>query len=71
MGLRLWLWLGLLRYASVRRRAAFHGGRAILEGHWLRGVRLGGPRRLSVRRSQVSEAVGLLVAAFGPSFDSR
>lgn len=65
------MWLGLLRYASVRRRAALHGGRAILEGHRLRGVRLGGPRWLSVGRSQVSEAVGLLVAALGPSFDSR
>lgn len=65
------MWLGLLRYASVRRRAAFHGGRAILEGHWLHGVRLGRPRWLPVSRSQVSKAVGLLVAAFGPSFDSR
>lgn len=69
--LRLWLRLGLLRYAGVRRRATFHGGRAILEGHWLRGVGLGGPRWLSVSRSQVSKAVGLLVAALGPSFDSR
>lgn len=63
----MWLWLGLLRYASVRRRATLHGGRAVLEGHWLRGVGLGGP----VSGSQVSEALGLLVAALGPSLDSR
>lgn len=69
--LRLWLWLGLLRYASVRCGAAFHGGRAILEGHWLGGVGLVGPCWLSVSCSKVSKAVGLLVAAFGPSFDSR
>lgn len=80
--LRLRLRLGLLRHASVGRWAAFHGGRAVLEGHWLRGVGLGGDGvvglggdgggvGLPVGGSQLGEAVGLLVAALGPPFDGR
>lgn len=77
--LRLRLRLGLLRHASVGGGPAFHGSRAVLEGHWLRGVGLGGGVvglggggvGLPVRGSQLDEAVGLLVAALRPPFDGR
>lgn len=69
LGLRLRLRLRLLCHSSVRHRTAFHGGCAILVGYRLHGVGLGSPHWLSIGRSQVCEALWLLVAALGPSFD--
>lgn len=59
----------LLCHSGIRHRAAFHGGRAVLVGYWLRGVRLPGRHGLSVSGGHLREALGLLVAALGPSFD--
>jgi len=67
--LMLGLRLQLFRHASIRHRAAFHGGRAVLVGDWLCGVRLSGAHRFSVSGSQFWEAIRLLVAALGPPFD--
>ncbi|TNN61634.1 hypothetical protein EYF80_028139 [Liparis tanakae] len=67
--LRLRLRLRLLGHSRIRRRAAFHCGRAVLVGHRLRGVWRRDAQGLSVG-GQVGVALGLLVATLGPPLDS-
>lgn len=62
--LRLRLWFRLLCYSSIRHRAAFNGGRAILVCYRL-------PRAwLAIGCRQVYKNLRLLVSTFGSSFDS-
>lgn len=61
--------LRLLRDPSVRERATFDSGRAVLVGYRLCGVGGRGDHRFSVGGRQLRVALGFLVAALGAPFD--